>query len=117
MTANPGNDTVLLKKPVTMFYDTQFSRFYFRKTGGSAFGEQVLADITAPFMNSLFAGNAAYMAGNLGYANSLSRYLIDTNGQPFIGWSSTATYRWGSYMTYDLVVSGTYELDPTSWFV
>jgi hypothetical protein len=67
-------------------------------------------------MATEYSSNTEMYAG-LTYSNSLSRYLIDTNGQPFVPNKNLPSNNWTSFMTYDLVVSGTYELDPTSWFV
>jgi hypothetical protein len=111
---NPGDNVVLLKKPVAMFYDPEFERFYFRRTGAAALGETVTIQTDAPFFGGA-AATAIY--ASFAYQQTLTRFLIDSTGQPFLPISNAASYNWSSYLTYDLIVSGTYELDPASWFV
>lgn len=111
---NPGDDVVLLKKPVAMFYDPEFERFYFRRTGTAALGETVTIQTAAPFFGG---AGATDIFASFAYQQTLTRFLIDSTGQPFMPISNAASYNWGTYFTYDLIVSGTYELDPASWFV
>jgi hypothetical protein len=117
---NPGDNAILLKKPVAMFYDPEFERFYFKRTGVATLGDYVTINANiggAPFLGISVGNPVTNVYASFAYQQHLTRFLIDSTGQPFMPISNASSYNWNSYMTYDLIVSGTYELDPASWFV